>query len=95
MNYAEKAMQALLDNYPGDVPEGGLTELYTLLVLVKGEDVTLEDVHDAWSVWTNSNVEWHRSLVPFEELSEYTQGLDQPYATAIIEAARALRQARG
>lgn len=28
-------------------------KLYALLVLIKGENITLEDVHDAWSVMMN------------------------------------------
>ncbi len=86
-NYVEQARLALERHYP-DVPEPGLMELYTLLVLVKGEDVTLKDVHDAWAVWRNGTCPEHRSIVPFDQLSEYTQSLDAPYAGAIIEAAK-------
>lgn len=77
----------------------GLQNVYALLVLVKGEDVTLKDVHDAWSV--NINLTWdvaqygpHRSLIPFDELSPEVQAKDQNYVDGIIAATKALK-ARG
>lgn len=66
----------------------GLMNLYSLLVIIKGEDTTLKDVHDAWSL--NINITWdkeqfgdHRSLIPFDELSPETQAKDQKYVDAI------------
>jgi hypothetical protein len=76
----------------------GLQNVYALLVLVKGEDCTLRDVHDAWSV--NINATWdkeangeHRSLIPFEKLSEETQEKDREYVQAIHETARMMLRA--
>ncbi len=87
MNYVQQAKDRLLREYPGD-PTPGLIDLYVLLVLVKGEAVTLRDVHDAWAVWRNATMPEHRSLVPFEELTERVQQLDAPYTEAIARAAR-------
>lgn len=92
------------NNYIDDVKEEllkhtrigkGLQNVYALLVLVKGQDVTLKDVHDAWAV--NINQTWdfaqfgnHRSIVPFDELSKEIQDKDQNYVDAIKATARAL-----
>lgn len=74
----------------------GLMNVYSLLVLIKGEDCTLKDVHDAWSV--NINPNWdryvhgdHRSLIPFEGLSVETQEKDREYVEAIQETAKILK----
>lgn len=55
-------------------------KLYALLVLIKGENITLEDVHDAWSVmmsFRQYNPPYlgheHPSIVPFDQLSYETQ----------------------
>lgn len=64
-----------------------LTRLYALLVLVKGEETTLKDVHDAWSVWRDVTHPTHPSLVPFDQLPPEVQALDTPYRDAIARAA--------
>lgn len=68
-----------------------LLDLYALLVLVRGEKCTLEDVHDAWSVWKNKTDEKHRSLIPFKELTPSVQAMDAEYALAIRKTARELQ----
>ncbi|MFC7511941.1 hypothetical protein ACFQV4_22940 [Streptomyces thermocarboxydus] len=45
-----------------------LFRLYAVLLRAKGERVTEEDVHDAWSAWMQTTDAGHASLVPFEEL---------------------------
>ena len=70
--------------------EPALLDLYTLLVLVKGDAVTLADVHDAWAVWRSRSNPAHRSIVPFDELTAEVQALDQPYATVIAATAARL-----
>ena len=72
-------------------------KMYTLLVLIKGEDITLEDVHDAWSVMMNfkkHNPPYlgheHPSIVPFDQLSYETQQKDKKYADALIKVAKEL-----
>lgn len=76
-----------------------LVRLYALLALVKGEDVTLEDVHDAWAMDMNfkeKNPPYcyghdHHSLVPFDQLSKETQERDHEYVDAIKDVARILK----
>lgn len=66
---------------------GTLLDLYTLLVFTKGVNCTLKDVHDAWSVWKNNRMPDHRSLIPFELLTEEVQELDREYCDAIKKVA--------
>ena len=73
----------------------GLQNVYALLVLVKGQNVTLKDVHDAWAVninqtWDHAQYGNHRSIIPFEHLIPEVQMKDQQYVDAIKETARAL-----
>ena len=80
----------------------GLVRLYALLVLIKGEDVTLEDIHDAWSVNMNykeANPPYcyghdHLSIVPFDQLSKETQMRDEPYLKALKEVAKEIKENR-
>lgn len=84
MNYVQKVKGKLAEKI--DV-EPELLDLYVLLVLVKGAKTTLEDVHDAWSVWRCSTKPEHPSLIPFEDLSQEIQELDREYADAIVATA--------
>lgn len=87
-----------MTNYVGDVifdlasefpyMNENLLDFYALLVLVKGKDTTLENVHDAWAVWTNATNSYHRSLIPFEELSAEVQELDRLYADVIVKVSK-------
>ena len=70
---------------------GMLLDLYTLLVFTKGKFTTLEDVHDAWSVWKNAKMPDHRSLIPYDELTLEVQELDRDYANAIIKVAKEIK----
>lgn len=87
-NYIEAARARLLEVYPrlGERPERD--DLYLLLVLIKGESVTLEDVHDAWSVWCARANPGHPSIVPFGDLSLEVQELDRKYMERIAAAAK-------
>lgn len=77
----------------------GLIQMYTLLVLVKGTAITLEDIHDAWSVNMNykeANPPYcyghdHLSIVPFADLSKETQQRDEPFAAALIQIAKEIQ----
>lgn len=80
-NYVQTVIDELKDSL-GGLPDE-LLDLYGLLVFVKGDKVTLEDVHDAWAIWKNRIRPDHHSLVPFDELSERVQELDRKYADAI------------
>ena len=77
-----------------------LVRYYSALVLIKGEDVTLEDIHDVWSMDMNyreSNPPYcyghdHKSIVPFNELSKETQDKDVKYLEALKRVAKELNQ---
>ena len=85
INEAEKLLSLKID------VETELLDLYTLLVLVKGENTTLEDVHNAWSVWMNRIKTDHHSLIAFKDLSEQVKEYDREYAEAIVETAEELK----
>jgi hypothetical protein len=58
--------------------------LYALLGSSKGLEVTARDVHDAWRVWILLRGQRdHKSLVPFEQLTEEIQQADVPFMEAI------------
>lgn len=63
---------------------------YTQLVLTALStdiEITKEMVHDAWSVATyhKNNTRFHKSMKPFNYLSEEIQELDQPYIEKLNE----------
>lgn len=96
-SYAQRAYDALYDNITEDgedlnEQDSVLALLYTTLVLTKGEDTTLEDVHDAWSVWAARHEPWRQSLVPFAELPEHIQAYDEPYRDGIHAAASEIKE---
>lgn len=63
--------------------------IYALLARAKGEDVTSEDVHDAWAVWMTAQAENHEALVAFSQLDAATRAEDHPFVAAIRRVARA------
>ncbi|MGW5862080.1 DUF7701 domain-containing protein [Streptomyces sp. NPDC055239] len=65
-----------------------LFRIYAVLLLAKGEQVSNEDVHNAWSAWMQSADSAHKALVPFSDLDTETRALDAPYTEAIRAAAR-------
>lgn len=72
------------------MPEGDADDLlrvYAVLLRAKGADVTLSDVHDAWSAWMAKRDRAHESLVPHENLPEDVQEQDRVFATAVRRAA--------
>jgi hypothetical protein len=86
MSYVDRVRADLLMRLPSLEP--ALLDLYALLALVKGDQVTLEDVHDAWALWRSRSNPHHKSLIPFDQLADEVQALDQRYADAIAEASR-------
>lgn len=82
MNYIQQTKERLSKKI--DV-ENDLLDLYTLIVFLKGKTATLEDIHDAWSIWRNNTKPDHKSLIPFDELSPEIQELDREYMLAIHE----------
>ena len=95
MNYIDALASEIESNLAeGDRPdrrEQELYRLYALLVLVKGTEVSLGDVHQAWSVWMVGDNPEHPALVPFDELSTEQQHQDSPYAVAIRKASLSWR----
>jgi hypothetical protein len=59
---------------------------YVLLVRTVGPRTTLEDVHDAWAIHTRRQRPDHRYLVPFNDLPEHVQAMDEPFVAAIRRA---------
>lgn len=71
-------------------------KMYALLVLVKGANITLSDVHDGWSIVMNFKEadppycygHDHKSIVPFDHLPTETQERDRKYVDALIKIAK-------
>lgn len=94
MTYVQQLADRIEDALrPGERPKSHAPELYrlyALLGLVKGEQVSLEDVHDAWSVWMLDINPEHPALVPFDNLDEEKREEDRPYQDAIVRAVKGL-----
>lgn len=86
-NYAHAMINQVCEELPGIDPD--LACLYALLALAKGNETSLEDVHDAWSIWTTAirGRSDHKALVPFDELPVEIQELDRKYMNGIHYAA--------
>jgi len=89
MTYIDEARQMLQEELQDCA--GALLDLYLLLVLTKGVNTSRKDVHDAWAVWRSRTDPGHRSIVPFEELTEQVQALDQPYVETIVKVSYRVR----
>jgi hypothetical protein len=87
-NYAAAMIERINQELPG--LDSTLANLYALLALTKGTATTLEDVHDAWAIWTAQGRGTHKSLIPFSELPPDVQELDRKYMDGIHRAARTL-----
>lgn len=88
MNYVQVFKASLKEELPNC--DSVLLDLYTLLGLTLGTGVSRADVHDAWSIWKNPVRPDHKSLIPFDELSEEVQALDDKYVNAIRKVAEEL-----
>lgn len=76
---------------PGTTPPDEdlpLYRQYAVLLLVKGEDITAEDVHNAWVAWATDHQPASRHLLPFKELSAREQRKDDLYVEAIKTVAQ-------
>jgi hypothetical protein len=94
VTYIDQLAAAIRAATPPDrLPEeqDGLDELfrlYALLALVKGEDVSARDVHDAWALWMVNRGEGdHESVIPFDALAPEVRAEDEPFVVAIRRAA--------
>lgn len=92
--YLDEIVAAIRSHIPEDrMPREdgrGLLRSYAVLLLAKGESVSLADIHNAWSAWMADKDASHESLVEFESLSDDTKHQDQIYASAVHRAAREL-----
>jgi hypothetical protein len=101
LSYVDELAGAIRGAVPPELIPGGdtsmLFRIYAVLALAKGEDVVLEDVHDAWAAWMSGQDPGHRSLLPFADLPPDVQGADEPYLAAIREVTREhyVRPSRG
>lgn len=68
-----------------------LYRIYAVLLLAKGQTVTLEDVHNAWAAWASQYEADSRNLIPFKELSLSVQRKDQLYMDAIHQVAAQMK----
>ncbi|MFJ8770246.1 DUF7701 domain-containing protein [Streptomyces clavifer] len=89
--YAALIRSCLPDEAEPPEDSAALFQIYAVLLKAKGEHVTDEDVHDAWSAWMQTVNDTHDALVPFGDLDPVTRAFDAPYAEAIRAAARELK----
>lgn len=66
-----------------------LYRIYAVLSYCKGIETTAGCVHDAWSAWQAGQNPSHKSLKPFEDLTDEVRRLDDPYVMAIHAAVNA------
>jgi hypothetical protein len=71
-----------------------LYRIYAVLLLVKGRDVTAEDVHNAWAAWASEHEPESRDLLPFKELSLRVQRKDQLFVDAIHQVAEGMQPSK-
>lgn len=95
MNYLDKLAAEIQrtaepDSNPPD-EDLPLYRQYAVLLLAKGKEVTLEDVHNAWAAWASDHEPESRHIIPFKELSLGVQRKDQIYVDAIHEVAELMR----
>lgn len=60
-----------------------LYRMYAVLALAKGQDVTAEDVHNAWAAFVVAFNPGHPWLIPFYDLEDKIKQLDYRYVDAI------------
>jgi hypothetical protein len=94
VTYLDRTAREIRDRVPRELlPDASgledLFRLYALLARVKGELVTAEDVHDAWTLWMLRQDRGHESIKPFRELDPSTRRQDAPFVAAIRAVAAA------
>lgn len=96
MNYVDEVAEAIRKEAPREsIPDSdteSLFILYALLCLAKGQEVSGEDVHDAWSTWMTLRGEQHASLVPYDRLPSNVRAEDSAFVLAIRRVASRLER---
>lgn len=94
--YIDKVVSEVSDKT--HIKDKRLVQLYSLLILIKGPNITLEDVHDAWSMNMNYKQRTdycyghdHKSLIPFNELTKDVQIKDQKYVNILNDIAKTIK----
>jgi hypothetical protein len=87
---AEEIRGAVVPDALPDEDTSSLFRIYAVLLMAKGQEVTREDVHNAWVVWMLDRGETHESMVPFADLPAETQDEDSPFMVAVRTVARRL-----
>lgn len=77
---------------PDHPQELRLFRAYAVLALVRGPDVTREDVHHAWVAWMAELDPNHPALVQFSALGAADQEQDAPFVRAIAAVAAGLTE---
>jgi hypothetical protein len=89
----EIARQIAAELDSGQLPDEGdvdrLLRAYAVLVCSKGNEATLQDVHDTWAAWMAEIDPRHPALRPYGELDQETRNEDAPFLNAVrVVAAR-------
>jgi hypothetical protein len=92
LTYLDELAEAVRAAGPRDsLPDDDTSALflgYAVLVLAKGENLTGEDVHNAWVARMASKGESYEAMVPFAPLPREAQDEDSPFVMAIRRVAR-------
>lgn len=80
---ADEIRRAVPSDALPDEDTSSLFRTYAVLLLAKGQEVTREDVHNAWVAWMLERGETHESMVPFADLSAETKAEDSPFMVAV------------
>jgi hypothetical protein len=92
-NYVQQIESRLRELSTNDLSDTQV-RMYTLLVLTRGTETTLEDVHDAWAVDRNVDRPEHKDLVPFGQLEPSVAEWDRPFMELIHKVASELAPSR-
>ena len=57
---------------------------YTQLVFTTGVNTTMENVHDAWAIWTVQSRPEHGDLIPYADTPDEVKEWDRHYRDAIV-----------
>jgi len=92
VTYIRALADAIRRELPDDASTGDdeLMLLYALVCLTKREEVSNEDVHNAWSTWMTLRDAEHEALVPYAALPPEVRAEDSPFTAAIRQVAAGL-----